>query len=564
MPKVHDEEHSSYTTALGASSSADVGIDGKEKELLDREARSNETIDAKLRDNLDRDPRIVWLAYAFQLLHGLAISAVSITQSVVLLQYDRDDRYIMTDYYWAYRVLKGLLPFVGAVMADSYIGKWLTLIPASIIFLVGTLFVAVFVALGTEVAKAAPIWMVPFVLLALGYSSSRPVIEALAGDQFLAIQERGLARTFAMLYFASRFGEMLGENIYIGLLKRDVKGEEDPTALHLMIITSSMALLAVVVMAVGFRRFRTVLPVGELVPLKMAKTAIVAASRSSSASAAERTEAGHWLNFAAKDQGSLFVQEVYDFGLAMMPLLLPVFCVSMLTNHIEFYGDSWAHFSEGSGMMAVEYIAWYSHVQVYGVLAVILVLTFAVFPLMERRGWNVSPHRRFGAGYVCALLSFAVSLIVHKAVMDTYESEMASKPAPSVPDDYESSLDALKCANCLSHWVTFPHQFLLVLHFALVMPAAVQIAYVETGRHLRTLAVAMLFVFQYLGHLAVYNPSNWKNDTYPVFRQGLDGGIGAAGFVLFLIAMRFYTPRKQRGSINDAARLAKDAEFAKQ
>ncbi|KFH72379.1 hypothetical protein MVEG_02670 [Podila verticillata NRRL 6337] len=38
-------------------------------------------------------------------------------------------------------------------------------------------------------------------------------------------------------------------------------------------------------------------------------------------------------------------------------------------------------------------------------------------------------------------------------------------------------------------------------------------------------------------------------------------GIGLFGFFLYCIASYYYTPRKQRASINEAARLAKEAEY---
>ncbi|KAG0065017.1 hypothetical protein BGZ90_001961, partial [Linnemannia elongata] len=39
-------------------------------------------------------------------------------------------------------------------------------------------------------------------------------------------------------------------------------------------------------------------------------------------------------------------------------------------------------------------------------------------------------------------------------------------------------------------------------------------------------------------------------------------GIGLFGFFLYLLTSYYYTPRKLRPSINEAARLAKQAEYA--
>ncbi|KAG0221506.1 hypothetical protein BGW42_007574, partial [Actinomortierella wolfii] len=53
------------------------------------------------------------------------------------------------------------------------------------------------------------------------------------------------------------------------------------------------------------------------------------------------------------------------------------------------------------------------------------------------------------------------------------------------------------------------------------------------------------------------------SDEYLEKARLVYGVTGAIGFILYLVVMRFYTPRKNRTTINDAASLAKDAEFAK-
>ncbi|KAG0253978.1 hypothetical protein DFQ27_007102 [Actinomortierella ambigua] len=557
MAKVYDEEQSSLPTAVATTGPVTTGLSIKVKELLEREARLNETIDTNLRENIDRDPRAVWLLYAFQFFRGLTISLLIPIPAFIG---NGEHRGV---FMLAHSLLVGLLPLVGAMLADSYLGKWWTILVATVSLLAGAVSLTVVSATGAHTDAAVVVLYLSLVFTALGMGFAKPMIEALTGDQFLAVQERGIPRSFSLLYFAFSLGSMISQHVYRAFMYRYDRSSEG-YLIYTPIVASCSALVLLPILLIGPRRFRTVLPMREFVPFKMVKTAVVAVRRFFSASPAERASMGHWLNFAAKDEGSLFVQEVHDFGLSMGHVLLPYFFLSALAMHVDYFQDSQMFtFNSTNSPFEFSNPLWGYDVHIYSVLTLLVFLTFVVYPLMERRGWNVSPHRRFGAASVCALLAFVLSEITDKIAKDAYTESLLRNLAPTESFTSDTLEDYRQpCPTCPNRWITFPQLFLLALHSALAVPAGIQIVYSETGRRLRTLAIVSWLLTEYLARITV----QMRGTTYSVGYATMHAtfsSLGVVGFVLFSVIMRYYTPRKGRTSINEAARQSREAEYSK-
>ncbi|KAF9967635.1 hypothetical protein BGZ73_000470 [Actinomortierella ambigua] len=276
----------------------------------------------------------------------------------------------------------------------------------------------------------------------------------------------------------------------------------------------------------------------------------MAARRYFAASTAERSAAGHWLNFVAKSKDGVFVQEVRDFGLAFAPILLPAICLMMLSKHTEPSTIMHTYVKNSEGV--VDFLSIFPfEARLLSTPMAAALLTFIVFPIMKRRGWSMSPYYHFGGGYVCMLAAFSLSLFVEKMIKNA-----------SSPVHYDRSRGGYICEGCLSQWVLLPHSILFAFAGALTIPAGIHIVYIESGRHLRTLAIATWLALNYIPF-----PRIVGYDEYPFdINSGADkfyGYLGAMGFVLFLISMRSYTPREQRVPINNASRLMREAENAK-
>lgn len=98
-------------------------------------------------------------------------------------------------------------PVLGAMIADSYLGKFRTIFYISIVYAIGNITLAV---------SATPplldqIWipMVGLTVIAFGTGGIKPCVAAFGGDQFGPGQEKQLEQFFSLFYLSINAGSLL-------------------------------------------------------------------------------------------------------------------------------------------------------------------------------------------------------------------------------------------------------------------------------------------------------------------------------------------------------------------
>ncbi|KAG0223032.1 hypothetical protein BGW42_006165 [Actinomortierella wolfii] len=542
-----------------------ASLDTKEKELLEHKVHLNQAIDAKLYDRIDRDPCAVWLVYILHFFSELLFSFLTVSYNV-LYWFIEDSKGPTNKYGKISQVMSMCVPLLAAALSDSYLGKWWSLFLSTVIVLAVTIAMTV-ITIPTILSGIAKGLLLFFLgLFAFTILYLRTFVSVFGGDQFLAVQERGLARYIVLLYFLSEAVFTVVSHMYTIIENEEcVWGGDTVCFLYGHILGICSALVCVAVLLLARRRFRIVPPLRSFVPFTMIKATFVATKRYFAAPPSERAMKGQWLNFAAKDHGSVFVQDIYDFGLALVLIVLPATFFWGPGDYADalYRFETVRYVRENDGVKAKRFNL-VDQVSVYSTLGFAFLLAFVIFPLFERRGWSVSPYRRFGAGYVCVLVTNALSMIVNKVSKDVY----ASSTHLENPEKIASLKGSVICKDCVHYAAVIPQALCLTLGYVLAVPASMQIVYTESGRHLRALAMAVFLVLQTAIRYALDSSMTVdrrvadKDDILEKARL-IYGITGAIGFILYLVVMRFYTPRKSRSSINDAASLAKDAEFAK-
>ncbi|KAG0038612.1 hypothetical protein BGZ89_008015, partial [Linnemannia elongata] len=216
-------------------------------------------------------------------------------------------------------------------------------------------------------------------------------------------------------------------------------------------------------------------------PLKAVQASILAARRHRAASPQERAAKGHWLNFAEAEYGGVFIEEVRDFGLVLVPVVIPFAFCWMLYNQNsnewanQYYLMSGALF--GGNDESVSYVqgAMFSNINTILIIILVPFLATFVYPFCTRRGWNFSPQRRMAAGFLLIVISFAVSAALAPMI------EKAYLDSGRLMED-SAKYDGNYCEKCYSAWLQFPQWFLLSLGEALCSPTGVQFTYIEAGR----------------------------------------------------------------------------------
>ncbi|KAG0194992.1 hypothetical protein BGX33_004594, partial [Mortierella sp. NVP41] len=156
-------------------------------------------------------------------------------------------------------------------------------------------------------------------IIAIGTGGIKPCVSSHGGDQYLPSQEAGKDLFFNIFYVSINIGALLTQFIVPELTKLKCYDQDTCYAGAFLLPTIVFA-LAFVIFVSGHKFYRIVPPLGEFLPLKAVKASILAARRHRAASPQERAAKGHWLNFAEAEYGGVFIEEVRDFGLVLVPV----------------------------------------------------------------------------------------------------------------------------------------------------------------------------------------------------------------------------------------------------
>ncbi|KAF9082362.1 hypothetical protein BGX29_003926, partial [Mortierella sp. GBA35] len=130
--------------------------------------------------------------------------------------------------------------------------------------------------------------------------------------------------------------------------------------------------------------------------------------------------------------------------------------------------------------------------------------------------------------------------------------------------DAATDYDGKYCEKCYSAWLQFPQWFLLSLGEALCSPTGVQFTYIEAGRQFRAVSTSFWLLSTSFGSILImiFEPVFTDAGMSSGTKGWAYSGIGLFGFFLYCLTSYYYIPRKLRPSINEAARLAKQAEYS--
>ncbi|KAG0334193.1 hypothetical protein BG004_000522 [Podila humilis] len=190
------------------------------------------------------------------------------------------------------------------------------------------------------------------------------------------------------------------------------------------------------------------------------------------------------------------------------------------------------------------------------ILICVPILGMIIYPWCVRKGYNFGPQRRMAAGFLLIVISFAISAALAPKVEEAY---LKTGRILAEAEKY----DGMYCDGCYSAWWQVPQWFVLTLGEALCSPTGVQFTYIEAGRQFRAVSTSFWLVSTSLGSILImiFEPVFVNAGMSSGTKGWAYSGIGLFGFFLYCIASYFYTPRRQRGSINESARLAKEAEY---
>ena len=102
------------------------------------------------------------------------------------------------EYYHLFVSAVYFFPFLGAILADAFLGKYRTILLLSMVYCAGPLYLA------WDHTRFGMI--IGLTLIAIGSGGIKPCVSAHVGDQFGASNQHLLSRVFGWFYFSINFG----------------------------------------------------------------------------------------------------------------------------------------------------------------------------------------------------------------------------------------------------------------------------------------------------------------------------------------------------------------------
>jgi POT family proton-dependent oligopeptide transporter len=283
-------------------------------------------------------------------------------------------------------------PLLGGWLADRFLGKYRTVLSLSLLYCVGHLLLAVF-------DDNRHGFYTGLFLIALGSGGIKPCVSAFVGDQFTE-RNKGLVKgVFALFYWIINFGSFFA-SLFIPLTLRHF----GPAVAFG--IPGVLMFIATVIFWLGRGAYTNVPPAGSNPHafIRVVRDALFPKKKDASAKS--------WLDRAASAghpseaiEGARAVFRIMGI-FAMIPVFWALF---------DQKASTWVLQATKMDLMVGGFELAPSQLQALNPLMVMLLIplnSFVLFPLLERRGIQVTPLRRMAAGMFITGFSYVLVALI--------------------------------------------------------------------------------------------------------------------------------------------------------
>ncbi|XP_038674397.1 solute carrier family 15 member 1-like isoform X2 [Scyliorhinus canicula] len=340
------------------------------------------------------------------------------------LHWDED---LATAIYHAFVALCYLTPILGALIADSWLGKFKTIVYLSIVYTIGQLVISISSIadisdndsdghpnnLNLHVALA----MVGLILIALGTGGIKPCVSAFGGDQFEDNQVKERGRFFSIFYLSINAGSLI--STVITPILRGLQCGRVPQACYPVAFGVPGALMAVALLVFigGSPLYKKSTPQGNIM-LKVSKCIGFAIKNRFRHRSQQYPKREHFMDWATEKYDEHLIAQV-KMVLKVLFLYLPL---PMFWALFDQQGSRWtfqATRMDGNfGGLDIQPDQMQT-VNPILILILVPVVDVIVYPLIAKCKFNFTPLRKMAVGMFIAALAFIAAALVQMEIDKT-------------------------------------------------------------------------------------------------------------------------------------------------
>lgn len=337
------------------------------------------------------------------------------------LHWDKD---LSTAIYHAFSSVCYFTPILGALIADSWLGKFKTIIYLSIVYVIGHVVksVGAIPTVGnTEVHIALS--MVGLILIGLGTGGIKPCVAAFGGDQFEEEHVSERQKFFSIFYMSINAGSLLS-TIITPILRGDVQCFGGDCYALAFGVPAILMVVALVVFIAGSGLYKKHPPQGNI--LVEVCNCIGFAIKNRIRRRKFEASRSHWLDWAEEKYSKRLIQEI-KMVLRVLILYIPL---PMFWALFDQQGSRWTLQSTRMNMaLGNNFSIKPDQMQMLNPLLILIfvpIFDLIIYPLVGRCRINITPLRKMAVGMIFAALAFVAATLVEVNVVKTVVN-----PAPA-------------------------------------------------------------------------------------------------------------------------------------
>ncbi|XP_048725933.1 solute carrier family 15 member 2 isoform X1 [Caretta caretta] len=356
------------------------------------------------------------------------------------------DENLSTTIYHAFSGLCYFTPVLGALIADTWLGKYKTIIYLSIVYVIGHVIksVGAIPTVGDQVVHVG-LSMLGLALIALGTGGIKPCVAAFGGDQFEEEHAYERNKFFSVFYLAINAGSLISTFV-TPVLKGDVKCFGGDCYALAFGVPAALMVIALVVFISGSGMYKKTPPRGNVL-LEVCQCIEFAIRNRLKNFYKQMPKREHWLDWASEKYSKQLINEI-KMVTRVLFLFIPL---PMFWALFDQQGSRWTLQASRMNADFGGLVFQPDQMQVLNPLLILIfipVFDFGLYPLIKMCRINFTPIRKMATGMILAGLAFAAA-----AIVDIKANETILPP----PGPKESFIQVLNLAND-SIQVTIPGQ----------------------------------------------------------------------------------------------------------
>ncbi|XP_067405744.1 solute carrier family 15 member 2 isoform X2 [Emydura macquarii macquarii] len=346
------------------------------------------------------------------------------------------DENLSTTVYHAFSSLCYFTPVIGALIADTWLGKFKTIIYLSIVYVIGHVIksVGTIPTVGNYVVHVV-LSMLGLALIALGTGGIKPCVAAFGGDQFEEEHAKERSKFFSVFYLAINAGSLISTFV-TPVLRGDVKCFGGDCYALAFGVPAALMVIALVVFVAGSGMYQKTPPRGNIL-LEVCQCIGFAISNRLKNRSKIIPKREHWLDWASEKYPKQLIDEI-KMVTRVLFLFIPL---PMFWALFDQQGSRWTLQATRMNTDFGGLVFQPDQMQFVNSLLILIfipIFDLAFYPLINMCGFNFTPIKKMATGMILAGLAFAAAAIVEVKANETNMPRLVSK---------ESLIQVLNLAN---------------------------------------------------------------------------------------------------------------------